>query len=332
MKTKKGSAMVITLLLLATVGSISFAVGRLFILDIAVSQMYDDSVIAYYAAESGIEEGLLRYRFNKNSEIEPGIVSKPNDHSFTDRSNLENLTLEAHKRTTAEDTSANLTDRTYDLRMYYKTSDLCNSYREDYDGKCKTIDDYDFIRLPANESMKLDISNLKNKGYDLKIKSDESNKREIAVEAKIVTNKSPQTIEPVEYKKLLISQGLENDLATNKANSYYFVETKGNFYQVSDFVEKIVGAVSINFSNDEDPDKSAELYLKPVALNKESGGIKFMITRNQKGVSDNASLASLYTTVKSVGHYGDVTRTLKAEIDRQSGTLYDVFDFVIYKY
>jgi hypothetical protein len=38
-----------------------------------------------------------------------------------------------------------------------------------------------------------------------------------------------------------------------------------------------------------------------------------------------------YTTVSSVGTYKGVYRTLEANIDRQSGSLYDLYDYVIYK-
>jgi hypothetical protein len=37
------------------------------------------------------------------------------------------------------------------------------------------------------------------------------------------------------------------------------------------------------------------------------------------------------TKVESTGYYGGVSRKLEATIDRQSGTLYDLFDYVIYK-
>jgi hypothetical protein len=38
-----------------------------------------------------------------------------------------------------------------------------------------------------------------------------------------------------------------------------------------------------------------------------------------------------YTEISSTGYYGGVTRTIRANLDRQSGTLYDLYDYVIYQ-
>ena len=42
-------------------------------------------------------------------------------------------------------------------------------------------------------------------------------------------------------------------------------------------------------------------------------------------------VAGPYSYLNSTGYYGGVTRTLTANIDRQSGTLYDLYDYVIFK-
>ena len=49
-----------------------------------------------------------------------------------------------------------------------------------------------------------------------------------------------------------------------------------------------------------------------------------------KPVNSTKQVVQPYSTIKSTGYYGGVTRTLEARIDRQAGTLYDLFDFVIY--
>ncbi len=66
-----------------------------------------------------------------------------------------------------------------------------------------------------------------------------------------------------------------------------------------------------------------ELYLKPIGCGAKIGMF---------ATDTDVKIASPYTTIHSVGHFGGVTRTLIANIDRQSGTLYDIYDFVIYQY
>ncbi len=331
MRANNGSAMVITLLLLATVGSISFAIGRLFILDLAISQVYDDSTVAYYAAESGIEEGLLRYRFNKNTEIDPG---ESDQHDRVTRNSLVDFSKVTDYQVTETIGLPDPTKKLYDIRMYFKEVELCNLDREDFDGTCDRDDLEDFISLPVNESMKLDISNIVNNHYDLHLRPDNGDFDEIAIEAKIITNKASNTTEPAEYKRLIISSALIGDFSSNNPSSYKEVIDNGSgYYSLDNFIQEIVGPTSIFFgNNNDDPNKSAELYLKPININNNSGDLKFMIERNNTGDDRNSSIAGLYSTIKSTGHYGNVTRTLKARIDRQSGTLYDVFDFVLYEF
>ena len=70
---KRGSALIIALLIMATVGGVTFGIGRLFFLDRSITALYENSTIAYYAAESGLEEGMLRYRYKKKYS---GAISK----------------------------------------------------------------------------------------------------------------------------------------------------------------------------------------------------------------------------------------------------------------
>jgi len=332
LRVKSGSAMVITLLLLATVGSISFAVGRLFVLDLAMSRIYDDSVVAYYAAESGIEEGLLRYRFNKNAEIEEGTPGEADSYSFAMRNDLE--TYLSSTTSTLAGYSPTATDRVYDFRMYFREKDLCNINLGDNNGVCDPSENDEWINIPADESMKFDLTEVKRNDYKLMINSSVPGDQ-IAVEVKIIANKLGQ-LEPVEYKKLYVSgllygaPGLGSSYSVINGTSNPFVDFKEN-----NILASIVGANINNIDTGafDNGERRMELFIKPIVIsdqydNYKSGDINIMLKRD----NTYASIAGLYSTIKSTGHYGNVTRTLKAEIDRQSGTLYDVFDFVLYDY
>ena len=65
-KYQTGAALLITMLIIATVGALALAVGRIVISELRITTSYADSIIAYQAAESGIEQGLLNFRNNRN--------------------------------------------------------------------------------------------------------------------------------------------------------------------------------------------------------------------------------------------------------------------------
>ncbi|TSC95495.1 MAG: Uncharacterized protein CEN88_474 [Candidatus Berkelbacteria bacterium Licking1014_2] len=59
-----GTAMLLTLLLVGAIGVILFSVSRLTIDEVRASREIRESVLSYYAAEAGLEKGLLEYRQN----------------------------------------------------------------------------------------------------------------------------------------------------------------------------------------------------------------------------------------------------------------------------
>ncbi len=331
MRVKNGSAMVITLLLLATVGSISFAIGRLFILDLTISRIYDDSVVAYYAAESGVEEGLLRYRLNKNSEVEAGNPGEADGYNNVVRNDLSKLTKESLE-VSATAGLPNPAERFYDFRMYFLEKELCNLDAGNQDSVCDKNEAGEWIKIPANESKKFDITGIEKNDYDLWLRPGVSDS--IAFEAKIVASLVGSN-EPEEHKKFFITSGLRSETSVDISSDYKIISPSGSYYKVQKIAEKLVGTKPVDFGDFSDPNMRAELYIKPIKINGtvfSSGDLEMMIKRSNEGRNNNASIAGQFSTVKSVGHYGNVTRTLKAMIDRQSGTLYDVFDFVLYEY
>lgn len=81
------------------------------------------------------------------------------------------------------------------------------------------------------------------------------------------------------------------------------------------------------------PSTKATLFLKPLFYEAKLGivtsgcqnGVVFCYEPTKSGIITGPA-----TYVSSTGYYGGVSRTLAANIDRQSGTLYDLFDYVIY--
>lgn len=72
---EQGSALIITLLVVMVISSIGAGVGRLTISEIKQTNRLEDSAGAQAAAESGIEHGLLLYRFNHGIQLSDQCTS-----------------------------------------------------------------------------------------------------------------------------------------------------------------------------------------------------------------------------------------------------------------
>lgn len=300
MNTKaRGSALIIAFLLIAAVGSASLVIGRLFLVDQSVSQVYEDSIVAYYAAESGIEEALLRYRYDNNVQV-------PSNQRLVVRSNLADSVASISNPTNAIPIEA---DQRYDL----KVSSYGNYFGEDPDGDgvVNLTDPNDYYKIPQDEAIKVDITNIveERKDFNLYVKLPSgTNKRMAFIEVKIVGKEVPGG-NLKEYKKALIFQS-GHDIVSGNSKTMTYVPTNRNF-ALSSLKSIIVGASSL---------VEAELSIKPLYSD------IFVVLQPQTG----SSIAQSHTLIKSTGYYGRNSRTLSAKIDRQNGTVYDLFDYVLY--
>lgn len=69
---KKGSALIIAILLMAVIATASFGVARLVLIELDSGGVQTANIKAYYLAEAGIEEGLLRWRYDHKAELLTG--------------------------------------------------------------------------------------------------------------------------------------------------------------------------------------------------------------------------------------------------------------------
>jgi hypothetical protein len=64
---QRGSALIITMLVVTAISATAFGLSRIFLADVRIAASLEDSLKAYYTAEAGVEEGLLRYRIDRNN-------------------------------------------------------------------------------------------------------------------------------------------------------------------------------------------------------------------------------------------------------------------------
>jgi hypothetical protein len=318
---------------MAAVGSVAFGIGRVFVLDSSIASLYENGTVAYYAAESGIEEGLLRYRFNQNATV-------PANNDNVDLSKYFRRDLTATSvSSTVVDSSDIVTDQnkpSFDVAMKYKYSYYghdtnTNSFLTASDLKSAdySTDENNIFHIPRDESVKIDISKVGSADQDFSLfvkptltecvtVTTDSTHSGSGLNNSFIEAKITGTFDDGSFSEIpkIFATSL-NKLGIKDTHSVVIYDTSDTgVYTISDIIASMAGAKLANAA-------SAELTLKPVGC-----GVDIGISPDPT----NGKIASPWTTIKSVGYYGDATRTLTANIDRQSGTVYDLFDFVVYKH
>ena len=333
-KRSIGSALIIAFLLMAAISGVAFGIARLFYLDTSLGGIYEDSTVAYYAAESGIEEGLLRYRYNRNFEVAAETGSDYLNYDKVNRNNL--VSGKVNPNITKSGLITSATDQIYDLNMYYKA----RFYGNDINGN-GLLDKGDLINLdygkeytiPRDEAVKIDVSDvfgvsgsgdIMNILIQMKKFAPDFTVRNSFIEAKLTGYNIGGELK--EYKKALIVNGTIGDHRSqgglwdsDSCAEMNEVSFPYKIYKLTDLKSSILKPSGATLF---DTNKSVFLYLKPI-------GCDIVIGIDP---DDSKTISAPYTTVKSTGYYGGVGRTLTAKIDRQSGTVYDIFDFVVYQH
>lgn len=65
---QRGSALIITMLVVAAISTAAFGISRIFLADVRVAASLENALKSYYSAEAGVEEGLVRYRIDRGDD------------------------------------------------------------------------------------------------------------------------------------------------------------------------------------------------------------------------------------------------------------------------
>ena len=384
---QRGSALIIAMMFIGLIGAIAFGIAKLIFADSSIGTLSENGAIAYYAAESGVEEGFLRYRYNQNAEVPFSNWAFRDSKVF--RSNLVSKSVLSGEAYVGIPTSGSLTlsQQTYDLRMgYLGTNNEVGGgpffYQDvDKDGVSESTDifdasygtgDYIFLKVPKDESRKFDLTNVDLRNHlaiGIKFLGVNASAGGVppvvnpSIECKAMAEiKFSTTIGTVnkEYKALTVYNaascgavlGLPPERLTSAhsdfqvtggwtggAASPYRLAGSQNYYYsmdpstfVSDLFAKAGDSVLAPGSYD-----NVTMTIKPLNY---AADVAFItdtcndyINHPEKNcLSSRANIVTgPYTYMTSTGYFGGSTRTLTANIDRQSGTLYDLYDYVLYK-
>ena len=314
-KLKLGSALIIALLTTAVISSIGFGVGRLMISEIKQSSRIEDSILAYYAAESGIEQALLLWRYNRNVEIPKDNMSKGIKKAM--RVYLDNLDYKMDADIDIPDENAK-TRAYYDLRVWYKNNNADGQSQEivcsqkaldDPVSECSEaleegldiVNTYDDPALVKDNTVQYDVRGLKN--IELKW--------EFEREPKVYYDENGKRID--ERDKFLLEF-----IPINEDGE--IVEGLKKVYHYDD--RKRIPPISLWASLKD---------IKTIRLRVFGENLKEYSITADAPASDSPKMSSRFTTIDSIGYFGTSKRRLKIQINRFSKTIFGPYDMVIYQ-
>lgn len=392
---QRGSALIISMMLIATIGAVAFGIAKLLYADTSIATTYENGAIAFYAAESGIEEGFLRYKYNKNSEVPYANVSASAFWDFGGNKVFRtNLTDGSVDRGVSNNTGipgetlvSSSTKRYYDLRMGYLGFNNAPFYYHDVDddggseypdifSSAYATGDYSFLKIKKDESKKFDLSNLNFTTMDLAIGlkfynvgkntatglgGDYTTAKECKAmaeieflvdsgttvkEYKMLTSFNPDTCSSHVGIEAYKMDAAETSFATGGFTQASGHVTGGTtnydyYYSLNDALEDALNKAGGTILNTDKVFMSIKPLYYDAAISFMSyvcNGYKTTTATECYGIVSGQPVSNYrrivtgpYSYITSTGYYGGTTRTLKANVDRQSGTLYDLYDYVLFK-
>ncbi|MEI6144419.1 MAG: pilus assembly PilX N-terminal domain-containing protein [Candidatus Berkelbacteria bacterium] len=339
-KKRKGAALVVAILLAAVIGSAAIGVTAIAFRQVNTAETYNNGLAAYYAAESGLEEGLLRNKYDKNAQIPESITS------YFARDTLLRRPANAYRDFLGQPTKMRLTSSNSGVQIGYGLADRSQVYDLDVFWQQK------YFGVDKNDNGFIDANDIASDTYnnpDYKIEKDDSKSFTILPADNniylywkwIAPNCQPITPGGTNYTsravEIKIKDTTQNehtalfrdaetlDHCATINNSTKAIKTNGAFTASSGVELKAAMGITAY--------TATELTIKPVGNTSGSGdGIYFgfnQAPQNNLAVATRTTGPS--TTIQSTGYFAGNSRQITANIDRQTGTILDIFNYVIYK-
>lgn len=314
----RGAALLITLVVVTVLGAITFSINRMVISEIKQITRLEDSEMAYQAAESGIEAGLLLYRYNKEVEVPSGIPGGMDEKQYyAMRVNVTEGKLEFDNL----DINANLAsfDKNksyYDLRIWHKNyiNEDGNSVEEVTSNSCQKVTDangvssYPIYCVPDNPAETNGTQSIPALAKDGSVEYN-INKLDGKIYLKWgYMNTTPTRPQKDQMRLEYTAYDVDGQIAENGKGKELFVYNDASMSQPGN-------VISLNTTNAQD--------LRIKSWGGDLDNYKMILT------SSNAKLDSRYTYIESTGYYASSKRKLKVKIDRQTGSIVSTYDFVL---
>lgn len=307
----RGAALVITLIVVTVVSAIAFSVSRMLVSEVKQITRLEDSEMAYQAAESGIEAGLLLYRYNKEVEVPSGITGGMDEKQYyAMRVNVTEGKLEFDNL----DINANLAsfDKNksyYDLRIWHRNyiNEDGNSVEEVTSNSCQKVTDangvssYPIYCVPDNPA--------------------ETNSTQ-SIPALAKDGSVEYNINKLDGK-IYLRWGYANlgHYPTQTEQEQMRLE-----YTAYDENQDVVGKNLFMYEDAGINQSLTTTDAQDLRIKSWGGDLdNYQMTLT----GSNEKLDSRYTYLESTGYYASSKRKLKVKIDRQSGAIISTYDFVL---
>lgn len=324
-----GSAIIMALIIIAGLAGTGLGAARLSRSNISQTNQFEDSLKAFYAAEAGVEAAFLEWRFDHDVEFWDQEAANDCYEGQTDRcldaTPARYVTLDDQTSSfTGQDLVRNLSEEDveagvvpknqawYELRIYYRDPE--NPFLGTYIGgfPYDTSEFYptkgDLPRIAKDETLEIRFPKHDQvKGFDIKWASDG------------IQNTGDEFVQLIIHP--VADDGAGNSVLAQIGNRPYYsnkVEYNNNV-DVSYFVRNI---------EDYGYDLVSSIRIKCLTNNENGGAI--IAFRAFDDLANNINVPLDVITIESIGHYNDVERKIIYEIDRESGTIMDIFDHGVF--
>lgn len=300
---KVGSSLVLVVVIMAGIIVVVFGASRLTLVQYNQANRDEDNIFALYAAKAGIEDGLLRFRFNRDTETTDGKVFRfdltkgqtPGDSSGE----------VADSQTMADSTNYKPTDQYYDLKIKFRDKQIGSFSPPDSDNNPAVVKD-DLVELTG---FPLDWPTPYYLRYRFEFTDCVGNPSNQLVQIQQISE-TADPLSPVTYDQVTVRKPAVGTVVDSKDSS-----------------------TNMLVRSDPGP---AQALTSSIRLRAYGCSVKYAFATSNtdsgdgQGADNGPQFDNFKTLVTSTGYYGLAKRTLVAEVNRASGRLIDILDFNIY--
>lgn len=290
----KGTALLVTILLAGAVGTIAFGLFKITNSELFIGIREEEGIEALYAAQAGVEDALMRFKFKQGNNLEIPEGAREDTQSVV-RVDVNSGLIGRINNYLTNNPNPKEDQYIYDLKVWSKT------------------DRYQ-VTLEKDQSVILDVSEPANNGEQLIVRWEPEGRNRANTRLwyrlmdPISTSTDPRGLD----RKFFTYLAYPQDNTGNPARS------RPDFVNVSPLP---AGINNNNFS----------LYgfgtLKFKAFG--DSGSRINLTVRKRGNSAGY-IGGPDIFIESTGYYGGTARKIKVKVDRESKSILDIFDYVIY--
>jgi len=125
----QGTALLVTVLLAGAIGAIAFGIFKIANSELSVGTKDEEGIEAFYAAEAGVEDALMRFKFIDSGDLEIPVGARE-DTTQVDRIDINSGLVESNIEYTKE-VEVDVDKYIYDLKVWYKMREFTTTLKKD---------------------------------------------------------------------------------------------------------------------------------------------------------------------------------------------------------